>query len=193
MAGFPGTPSDGDQADVNGITYTYDGTKTAWVRTTKTTTDLSANSLSLVSNSSSISTTSGALIVSGGIGVSGNLNVGENVRAAIMRTDTLQTVNNDALNILSNVAISRQLNANVVVASAITSNTINANVITVQGNVVLTATQSPYLGENSIIRTNATTIAANITIPSGTNGMSAGPITIASGVVVTVSGDWSIV
>lgn len=65
--------------------------------------------------------------------------------------------------------------------------------LSVNGTPVLTKVESPYLGDNSIIRTNATTIAANITIPSGTNGMSAGPITIASGVVVTVTGDWSIV
>jgi hypothetical protein len=74
----------------------------------------------------------------------------------------------------------------------------NVNVsgnLTVRGNVVLTQVEAPYVGENSIIRTNATTIAANITIPSGTNGMSAGPITIASGVTVTIAagGEWSIV
>ncbi|WP_135079831.1 hypothetical protein [Terasakiella sp. SH-1] len=50
----------------------------------------------------------------------------------------------------------------------------------------------PSLGTNSIIRTNADTIAEDITIPAGTNGMTAGPITIAGG-TVTVNGNWRIV
>jgi hypothetical protein len=51
----------------------------------------------------------------------------------------------------------------------------------------------PSLGTNSIIRTNANTISENITIPANTNGMSAGPITIADGFTITVNGHWSIV
>jgi hypothetical protein len=51
----------------------------------------------------------------------------------------------------------------------------------------------PSLGTNSIIRTNAATISENITIPSGTNGMSAGPITIADGNTIILNGTWSIV
>ena len=51
----------------------------------------------------------------------------------------------------------------------------------------------PSLGTDSIIRTNAQTISENITIGSTTNGMSAGPITIADGNTVTVNGNWSVV
>ena len=51
----------------------------------------------------------------------------------------------------------------------------------------------PSLGAASIIRTNALTISENITIPATSNGMSAGPITIADGYTVTVNGTWSIV
>ena len=51
----------------------------------------------------------------------------------------------------------------------------------------------PSLGTSSVIRTNAQTISENITIPSTSNGMSAGPITIADGNTVTVSGNWSII
>ena len=57
----------------------------------------------------------------------------------------------------------------------------------------------PALGTDSIIRTNPTTIAENITVgPSAgaefANGMSAGPITIATGYTVTVEsgGAWSV-
>jgi len=51
----------------------------------------------------------------------------------------------------------------------------------------------PSLGTASIIRTNANTINENITIPANTNGMSAGPITIANGKTVIIAGTWSIV
>jgi hypothetical protein len=50
-------------------------------------------------------------------------------------------------------------------------------------------------GGSSAIKLNAQTINENYTMPSGYNGVSAGPITVASGVVVTIpSGSaWSIV
>ena len=51
----------------------------------------------------------------------------------------------------------------------------------------------PSLGTDSIIRTNADTISENITIPANTNGMTAGPVTIADGYTVTLNGTWSIV
>jgi len=58
----------------------------------------------------------------------------------------------------------------------------------------------PSLGTDSIIRTNPTTISENITVgPTAgnefSNGMSAGPITIANGWTVTVetNGTWSII
>ena len=52
-------------------------------------------------------------------------------------------------------------------------------------------TRYPFLGNNSIIRTNGQTISADITISSSTNGLSAGPITQSA--AVTVNGYWIIV
>ena len=51
----------------------------------------------------------------------------------------------------------------------------------------------PSLGTSSVIRTNAQTISEDITIASTSNGMSAGPITIADGYTVTINGNWSVV
>jgi len=45
----------------------------------------------------------------------------------------------------------------------------------------------PSLGTNSVIRTNAKTIAENITFAGTENGMSTGPITVNSGYTVTVA------
>ena len=49
------------------------------------------------------------------------------------------------------------------------------------------------LGAAHVIKTNAQTINENITIPSTTNGVSAGPITVADNKTITVNGNWSIV
>ena len=61
-------------------------------------------------------------------------------------------------------------------------------------NAAVANSINPSLGTASIIRTNSATISENITIDN-CNGMSAGPITIADGYVVTIgnSGTWSIV
>ena len=51
----------------------------------------------------------------------------------------------------------------------------------------------PFLGNNSIIRTNGNSISTDITIDSSTNGLSAGPITVGSSSTVTVAGHWTVV
>jgi hypothetical protein len=50
-------------------------------------------------------------------------------------------------------------------------------------------------GNDSVFYMNDQTVTANFTIPTGQNAMSAGPITIANGVTVTVSNGsvWTIV
>ena len=49
------------------------------------------------------------------------------------------------------------------------------------------------LGAAHVIKTNSDTISEDITIPSGTNGVSGGTITIADGYTITINGNWSIV
>jgi len=80
---FPSSPSNNQQALVNGITYIYNSTKTAWLRASTTGANLTANSLTLTSNLNAISNTSGALIVTGGAGIGGNLYVGGNIFGSI--------------------------------------------------------------------------------------------------------------
>ena len=52
--------------------------------------------------------------------------------------------------------------------------------------------KSQWVDNYGVIKTNSSTINENVTIPSGTNGMSAGPITISTGNQVTIQGEWSI-
>jgi hypothetical protein len=64
----------------------------------------------------------------------------------------------------------------------------------VQGQMV-GGDYNPSFNPNISIYENATTIPVNYVITTGTNGMSAGPITIANGVVVTIpnGSTWTIV
>ena len=53
-------------------------------------------------------------------------------------------------------------------------------------------TRYPFLGNDSIIRTNGQTISADITISSATNALSAGPITVGASATLTVNGFYTI-
>ena len=51
-----------------------------------------------------------------------------------------------------------------------------------------------WVDSYGIIKTSSkTTLDENVTIPSGTNGLSNGSITIKPGKAVTVNGEWSII
>ena len=60
---------------------------------------------------------------------------------------------------------------------------LNSTLIDINGNVEISGT----LNSGSGVIENSATIAANITITSGSNAMSVGPITVDTGVTVTVS------
>jgi hypothetical protein len=90
--------------------------------------------------------------------------------------------------IKANAVTSSELAANAVTTTRILDGAVTAAKI--DSNVEL---GGPSLGTSSVIRTNAQTISENITIPSTSNGMSAGPITIADTYTVTVNGNWTII
>ena len=53
-------------------------------------------------------------------------------------------------------------------------------------------TRYPFLGNDSIIRTNGQTISTDITISSTTNALSAGPITVGPSATLTLNGFYTI-
>ena len=53
-------------------------------------------------------------------------------------------------------------------------------------------TRYPFLGNDSIIRTNGQTISADVTISSTTNALAAGPITVGASATLTVNGFYTI-
>ena len=50
-----------------------------------------------------------------------------------------------------------------------------------------------WVDSYGVIKTNRNNIGENVTIPTGTNRLSTGPISINSGYTVTVNGEWTIV
>ena len=77
--------------------------------------------------------------------------------------------------------------------------TLKANIIDSSGSTtelkdILTANgDKQWVDTYGVIKTNRDTISEDITIASGTNGFSSGPITIANGNTITVNGEWAIV
>ena len=77
--------------------------------------------------------------------------------------------------------------------------TLKANIIDSTGSTTelkdtLTANgDKQWLDTYGIIKSNRNTINENVTIPAGTNGFSAGAITVANGRTVEIQGEWVIV
>jgi len=73
-------------------------------------------------------------------------------------------------------------------------NTIDSRSTSTEFKDIVTANQAKqWLDTYGVIKGFKNTIDENVTIPSGTNGVSAGAITISSGNTVTVKGEWRIV
>jgi hypothetical protein len=76
--------------------------------------------------------------------------------------------------------------------------TLRANIIdstsTTEFKDTITANgDKQWVDSYGVIKTNRSTITEDVTIPTGTNGLSTGPISISSGNTVTVNGEWVIV
>ena len=73
-------------------------------------------------------------------------------------------------------------------------NSIDSRSTSTEFKDIITANHSKqWLDTYGVIKTNRATINEDVTIPSGTNGLSTGPVSISSGNTVTVNGEWVIV
>ena len=78
--------------------------------------------------------------------------------------------------------------------STLKANIIESHSTSTEFKETITANgDSQWLDTYGVIKANRDTIAENVTIPDGTNGLSSGPVTIADGYEITVRGDWAIV
>ena len=73
-------------------------------------------------------------------------------------------------------------------------NTIDSRSASTEFKDIITANHSKqWVDKYGVIKAFKNTIDENVTIPSGTNGVSAGTSKISSGYTVTVKGEWRIV
>ena len=77
--------------------------------------------------------------------------------------------------------------------STLKANIIDSAVATEFKTAITANGDNQWLDTHGVIKANRDTIAESITIPSGTNGLSSGPVTIADGHTITVNGEWAIV
>lgn len=190
---FPTNPTNGQAVTLNGVEYTYNSTKTAWLKTT--------------AGSGTVPAT-----VSGTLTVTGNANVGNlGTATAIITTANIITINsglaqngNSNVSIVTNgnVTISATGTANVV-SVANTGATVTGN-ITLSGNIVDTAalTISTSSNGNLTLSPNGTGVVISTanTIPNGNATLNLGSATARWSTVFTGDldlsngiGDWTIV
>ena len=78
--------------------------------------------------------------------------------------------------------------------STLKANIVESTAVTTEFKDVITANgDKQWVDSYGIIKTNRDTISEDVVIPSGSIGLSSGPVTIASGYTVTVNGEWAIV
>ena len=77
--------------------------------------------------------------------------------------------------------------------STLKANIIDSSVSTEFKKSITANGAAQWLDTFGVIKANRNTISEDVTIPSDSNGLSSGPITIADGNTITVNGEWAIV
>ena len=77
--------------------------------------------------------------------------------------------------------------------STLRANIIDSSVTTEFKDTVTANGDKQWVDSYGVIKTNRNSIGENVPIPSGTNGLSTGPVQINTGSTVTVNGEWVIV
>ena len=201
---FPSSPTNGQIATVANVVYSYNSTKTAWVRLRTDGAYLTVNTLAVTGANVSTSQLFGALIVAGGVGIGGNLHAGAiqgtiigNILPSTGKFSLLESVGNLTIS-AGNLIIN---NGNITTLSGnITSGNVNTGIVAAANVNSTYVTTTSRVTANNVNNTgqfyyNARTISANVTIGATENAMSVGPMTIADGVEVVIAdgGEWSII
>ena len=190
---FPISPTNGQQANINGITYTYSNTLPAWTVSTSV-------SNTFVSISVSANVNSGNILNTGLISTTGNITgsyiLGNGSQLTGVSTGSAGNISNGTsnVNVVSsggNVSVGVGGTGNVAVFA--TTGEYVTGVVSASGNITgsnISTTgvlQAPAAVSTNGITVNANTVAADYTIAAGNNGMSAGPMTVANGITVTIA------
>lgn len=77
--------------------------------------------------------------------------------------------------------------------STLRANIIDSSVTTEFKDTITANGDKQWVDSYGVIKANRNNISEDVTIPSGTNGLSTGPVSINSGFTVIVNGEWVIV
>jgi len=179
---IPSSPTNGQTAIFNGITYSYSTSTQAWTRVI-TTNGNSSSQFQIINATQSSSTTTGALTIVGGAGIGGS------VFASGMTSfgDILPGANNTYnLGSSSTQWKSLYVSTNTIYIGG-TAISVSGGALQVAGSPVTGSASTATASANGAIWINNTTISSNYTISTGTNGFTVGPVTVTSGTSVTVT------
>jgi hypothetical protein len=197
---FPTNPTNGQQATVNGVIYTYSNTIPAWTVGTNVGSNISANNITATATITGVTLNSSGNISAAGTITGGNiLPSANNVFSLGSPTAVWASVYVSANTLyLGNTSLSANANTLTVGGNTVVTTTSSGNVavtgfVSATGNV----TGSYILGNgsqltgvasgNTSIAITVTTISANATIASGQNGFSVGPVVTANNVQVSIA------
>ena len=208
---FPISPTNGQQANINGITYTYSNTLPAWTVSTSVSNTFVSISVSGNVNSGNILNT-GLISATGNVtgnyfvgngslltGISGGGGGGANIANGTSNITIASSGGNATVNIggTANVVVFATTGEYVTGVISATGDVVGGNVTTTGlisgtgnitgGNVLTTGVlQAPVMVATNGIIVNSNTVSANYSITTGNNGTGAGPVIIANGISVTV-------
>jgi hypothetical protein len=211
MSGFPTSPSNGQQVTLNGVTYIYNSTKTAWLRNATTGANLTANSMTVAGNvSAAYFVGNGAFltgIISGGGGNYSNTEVasyltthGGNISGTIT---TVSQPNITAVGTLGSLSVTGNVTAGgfsgphygsgagltSIPNSALTNSslTINGTSASLGGTATITANAATLTGAelNSTVIASSLTSVGNLTALNSSGNISTTGYFIGNGAFLT--------
>ena len=189
---FPLSPTNGQQASINGVTYVYSSALTAWTVST-------GFGDTFLNISVTDTVNSGNLAVTGLASVTGNITGGNFIGNGSQLTGIPISTGVSGLGAGVATFLATPSSANL--AAAVTGETGTGALVfgttptlttpvigaATGTSLVVTAgvTGSVVTASNGLM-VNSNTVAASYSIPSGSSAMSAGPMSVSGGVVVTV-------
>ena len=180
---FPTSPTNGQTAVINNITYQYSTSSNAWTRLAGQVT--STNTLQVYGTNATTSTTTGALQVVGGVGIGGGAVVGGTVSATNFILNGYQVSTSSALTV--------QYAGNAL-GTASTLNFATGTTATIAGGVVTIQATAPTSANNLNVTSGVQTYSTNsgaLTVQGGigvSGGIFAGGIITATTFVGNLTG-----
>lgn len=136
---YPTNPTNGQQATVNGVVYTYNSTKGVWAVTSNFTGNITVNQINASAVSSAGAVTAGSLSTTGTVAATGNISGGNlNISGNIVDTGALSLITGAD----GNITLAPNATTTVVVAATTGTTFLNKAVVSYDGGANLTNADS---------------------------------------------------